>query len=83
MWINGVHLTANATNPYTNGVSVPVEITYDGATGLTVRFNGAAIFTNLAVPGFNFPHNGRFGIGARTGGFTERATVDDVEITTR
>ena len=33
---------------------------------------------------FSFPAtDGRFGISARTGGFAERATVDDVEITPR
>lgn len=73
----------NATNPYTNSVSVPVEISYDATTGLTVRFNGAGIFTNLAVPGFSFPANGSFGLGARTGGANERAVIDDVQIELR
>ena len=81
LWVNGTHVAANATNPFTNGVTVPVEISYDTATGITVRFNGATIFTNLATPGFTVPANGRFGLGARTGGSTERAIVDDIEIT--
>lgn len=83
LWVNGTHVAVDATNPYTNGVSVPVEISYDIVTGLTVRFNGALIFSNVATPGFAFPQNGRFGIGARTGGSTERAVVDDLEITPR
>ena len=79
----GIHVAVDATNPYTNGVSVPVEISYDTATGVTVRFNGVTIFNNVATPGFAFPQNGRFGLGARTGGSTERAVVDDIEITPR
>jgi hypothetical protein len=83
LWVNGSHIAFNATNPYTNGASVPVEISYDTAVGVTVRFNGATIFNNVATPGFAFPQNGRFGLGARTGGFSERAVVDDVTIIPR
>ena len=84
IWVNGAHLAVNATNPYTNGATVPAEIIYDTATGLTVRYNSVLIFTNLAIPGFTFPAaGGGFGIGARTGGSLERAVVDDVEITPR
>ncbi|HEX8680292.1 MAG TPA: chitobiase/beta-hexosaminidase C-terminal domain-containing protein, partial [Chthoniobacterales bacterium] len=82
LWVNGVHLAANSTNPYTNGALVPVEITYD-AGAITVKFNGATIFNNLAVPGFSIQGGDQFGISARTGGSAERATVDDVEIALR
>ena len=83
VWINSTHVAYNATNPYTNGVSVPVEISYDAASGLTLRFNNALIFNHLALPGFSLPAGGRFGIGARTGGANERAVADDVVITPR
>ncbi len=84
VWVNGAHLAVNATNPYTNGATVPVEIIYDTASGLTVRYNSVLTFTNLPIPGFTFPAvGGGFGIGARTGGSLERAVVDDVEITPR
>ena len=48
-----------------------------------MRFSGAAILSNLAIPGVSFPLTGRFGLGARTGGVTERAVVDNVEIAPR
>ena len=82
-WVNGTHVASDPTNPYTNGASVPVEISYDSITGLTVRFNGATIFNQLPVPGFSFQSGDRFGLGARTGGANERAVVDDVEIAPR
>ena len=82
--MNGVHLAVSATNPYTNGATVPVEIIYDTVNGLTVRYNSVLIFTNLPIAGFTFPGTGGgYGVSARTGGFTERAVVDDVEIAPR
>jgi hypothetical protein len=82
LWVNGAHLTASATNPYTNGAFVPVEITYlSGA--ITVKFNGSVIFDSIAAGGFSFLSTDRFGISARTGGAKERATVDDIEIALR
>ena len=83
LFVNGTHVAYNAINPYTNGVAVPVEVSYDTATGMTVKFNGATIFSNVTVPGFSFQTGDRFGFGGRTGGFDERNVVDDVEITTR
>jgi hypothetical protein len=82
LWVNGVHLAANSTNPYTDGALVPVEITYS-AGAITVKFNGATIFNNVAVSGFSIQAGDQFGISARTGGFAERATVDDVVIAPR
>ena len=83
LWVNGTHVAYNATNPYTDGVAVPVEVSYDTTTGVTVRFNGVLIFNNVPVPGFSFQTGDRFGFGGRTGGFNERKVIDDVEITTR
>ena len=80
---NGTVLAYNATNPYTNALPVPVEVSFDISTGATVKFNGATIFTNVAVPGFTFQAGDRFGFGGRTGGADERNVVDDVEITPR
>ncbi len=81
--VDGVHVATAPLNPYTNGVSVPVEIHYDASLGLTVRYNSALVFDRLAVPGFQFPATARFGFGARTGGANERAVVDNVEIEPR
>jgi hypothetical protein len=83
VWANGAHVAASPVNPFTDGVTVPVEISYDVATGVTVKFNGATVLSNVALPGFTLPSGSRFGFGARTGGAVERAIVDDVEITTR
>ncbi|HEX8077424.1 MAG TPA: Ig-like domain repeat protein, partial [Chthoniobacterales bacterium] len=81
IWVNGVHLTSNATNPYTSGVLVPVEVNYDATNGLTVKYNNATIFNNTAVPGFTLQKGDGFGIGARIGGANERAVVDDIQLT--
>ena len=83
VWVNGNHLVHDMTNPYTNGVGVPVEISYDSASGLTVRFNGELVFDHLPMPGFSFPADSRFGFGARTGASNQRAVVDNIDITTR
>lgn len=83
VWIGATHIASQATNPYTGGASVPVQISYDPATGLTVRYNNTLIFTQLALPGFSLPAGGRFGFGARTGGANERAIVDDIVIAPR
>ena len=83
VWVNGLHVAANATNPYIANASVPVRIRYDGTGGLNVEFNGAAIFTGLPIAGFRFPSLGKFGIGARTGGQSHRAVIDNVEVIPR
>lgn len=70
-------------NPFTNGATVPVEVRYDAATGVSVVFNGTPLFTDVPLSGFTLPEGGLFGFSARTGGFTERAVVDDVVITSR
>jgi hypothetical protein len=80
--VNGVHLATNATNPYTDGAFVQVEITYQSGA-ITVKFNGAVIFDQVATSGFSFLSTDQFGLSARTGGAKERATVDNVEIAPR
>lgn len=83
LWVNGTHIAVNPTNPFTNGSTVPVEISHDLASGITVKFNHTIIFSQVPTPGFTYPENGRFGFGARTGGAVERAVIDDVVITPR
>ena len=79
--VNGTQLAYNPTNPYTNGAPVPVQVTFDEITGLSVTFNGTRLFSNVAVPGFTLLSTDRFGFGAQTGAANEVCTVDDVEIT--
>ncbi|HEX8255524.1 MAG TPA: chitobiase/beta-hexosaminidase C-terminal domain-containing protein, partial [Thermoanaerobaculia bacterium] len=83
LWVNGAHVAANAINPYTNGALVPVEISYDPASGVSVNFNGTTVFNGAAISGFGLQTGDQFGISARTAGANERAVVDDVEITPR
>ena len=61
---------------------MPVEISYQSGA-ITVKFNGAVIFDNVAAPGFSFQTTDKFGIGARTGGANERCVIDDVQIAPR
>jgi hypothetical protein len=81
--VNGTPVASNPTNPYTNGASVPVEISYQVGTGVTVKFNGDTIFNNVSISGFDLLATDQFGIGARTGGANQRAVIDDVEIVPR
>lgn len=83
LMLNGAVLAYNATFPYTDGASIPVEVRYDAATGVTVKFNGTTLFSNVPAPGFSFQAGDRFGFGARTGGLNERVTVDDLAISVR
>lgn len=83
LWVNGSNIAINPTNPFTNGATVPVEISHDLATGITVKFNHAIIFSQVPTPGFTYPENGRFGFGARTGGAVQRTVIDNVIITPR
>ena len=83
VWVNGAHVAVNGFNPYTSGVIVPVEISFDTTNGLTVKYNSATVFNNLAVSGFVLDGGDRFGIGARTGGATEKAVVDDLQLVPR
>jgi hypothetical protein len=59
---------------------VPVSITVNAAGQLTLMHNGNTIFSNLQIPGWAPQSNWRFGMGARTGGATQRAYVDDLNI---
>ena len=83
VWVNGAPVAANPTNPYIANTGVPGRISYDATGGLSVNFNGAPIFTGLPISGFRFPPSGQFGIGARTGGQSHRAVIDNVEVIPR
>lgn len=83
LWVNGTHVASNPLNPFTDGASVPVEVSYDATSGMTVKFNGTTVLNSVALSGFSFQPNDRFGFGARTGGANERAIIDNVEIVPR
>jgi hypothetical protein len=80
---------------FANGISVgnfPQTFSFDGqyrnvvvhwdASGLDISYNGVAICTNLATPGFTPRSGNRFGYSARTGGATEDVYIDDLLINT-
>ena len=58
------------------------EVDWRLDTGLTLRVDGVAIFTNLATPGFVPASGDRFVFGARTGGLDEEVRLDNVAIFT-
>ena len=88
----GVEFVTNpmdVTNLVTWPTYVPVTIqmtstlsnaTYVSGT-MTVSFNGTNIYTNAVLSGFQ-PLQGRFGLGARTGGSDENCWLDNLGITT-
>ena len=59
---------------------MPVQVSFDYTTGVTVRFNGVTIFANAQIPAFVMHPGDRFGFGARTGGFAQVNRVDNVSI---
>lgn len=83
LWVNGTHIASNPISPYTNGVLVAVEVSYDPSSGVSVIFNGNTVLSNVAVPAFNFLPSDRFGFAGRTGGYKERAVIDNVQISLR
>ncbi|HZJ13811.1 MAG TPA: choice-of-anchor Q domain-containing protein, partial [Chthoniobacteraceae bacterium] len=58
------------------------EVDWRIDTGLTLRVDGSAIFTNLATPGFVPAAGDRFVFGARTGGSDEQCSLDNIAIFT-
>ncbi len=78
--VNGTHLQYNSLNPYTNGNFVDVEVSYDVAKGVTVKFGGTTVFDKVAVPTFSFTQGAKYGFGGRTGGLNEVNAVDEVMI---
>jgi hypothetical protein len=81
--VNGTMIAYSPTNPFTNGAMVPVEVLYTPASGVTVKFNGATIFSGEAVPSFTLLAGDQFGFGARTGSYTQISQVDNVLIQPR
>ncbi len=57
---------------------VSIRLHREGTVDLAYRCT--PIFTGLAIPGFTPLSNSRFGLGARTGGFWETHTIDDLAI---
>ena len=58
------------------------EVDWHYFTGLTLRVNGVAVFTNLPTPGFVPDIGHRFVFGARTGGFDQQVTLDNILVVT-
>ncbi len=58
------------------------EVDWRLDTGLTLRVDGIAIFTNLATPGFVPATGDRFVFGARTGGLDQETRLDNLAIFT-
>ncbi len=83
LMVNGTMVAYHDTDPFTNGAYVPVVITYTPANGVTVKYNGVTVFSNVAVPGFTLDAGDRFGFGARIGGFNQVSRVDNVIIQPR
>ena len=77
--LNGTVVASDGTNPFTNGVFVPVSVVFDSDGTLDLTFNAVPIFTNLPT-GFTPAIFDRFGFGGRTGGSNEVNRIDNVSI---
>ncbi len=58
------------------------EVDWNYFSGLTLRVDGVAIFTNLPTPGYVPVAGNRFVLGARTGSVTSEMSVDNIVIVT-
>lgn len=58
------------------------EVDWHYFNGLTLRVDGVAIFTNLPTPGFAPDIGDRFVFGARTGGYDQQVTLDNILVVT-
>ena len=77
--VNGTVVASDGTNPFTNGVFVPVSVVFDADGTLDLTFDGAAIFIDLPT-GITLATGDRFGFGGRTGGSNEVNRIDNVSI---
>lgn len=82
VWANGVRL-GSATVAFDIGDQTfhTAAIHWDGG-GLDVTYDGAPIFTDLAMPGFVPAPGDRFAFSARTSGDEQDTMIDDIQITT-
>lgn len=83
VWVNGLHVAYNPINPYTNGNFVDVEVRYDVATGVSVKYGTTTVFDKVAVPTFGLTQGAKYGFGGRTGGLNQVNVVDEVMIAPR
>ena len=83
LYVNGVYLARNATNPYTAGSFVDVEVHYNAASGVSVVWGNTTVFDKVAVPGFTLTQASKYGFGGRTGGLNQENWVDEVKISPR
>ncbi len=58
------------------------EVDWHALTGLSLRVDGSAIFTNLRTPGFVPDVGNRFVFGARTGGLDQEVRLDNIVVVT-
>ena len=71
----------NFDNPASAAAFVPVNVSWD-ANGLDVTYNGTAIFTDLAINGFEPEAGYRFAFTARTGADSQNTFVDNLVVAT-
>ena len=77
-------ITTSGSDPSTWWTDVHIRVNTDGT--LNLDYQGANVFTNMPIPGYQgFVDSGmpmRFGFGARTGGSTANQWIDNLQITT-
>ena len=59
-----------------------VELRWDRVNGLSLTYDGIAIFTRLPTPGFTPGPGYSFAFNASTGGLTQDVFIDDLSVTT-
>jgi hypothetical protein len=68
--------------PALAGESLRVSKRVENDGTLDLQYNGQQIFNNVQLPGYTPMANGYFALGARTGGASEDAWLDDLKIAT-
>jgi len=86
---NGATVGSNTTYPPLTSVqssipgpTVPVALSWDQVSGLSLTYGGNNVFTNLATPGFTPAAGYKFAFAARTGADTQDAFIDNIQIST-
>jgi hypothetical protein len=86
---NGATVSSNTTYPpFTTvqssipGPTVPVTVSWDKGSGLSLTYGGNNVFTNLATPGFTPAAGYKFAFAARTGADTQDTFIDNIQVNT-
>ncbi|WP_367870748.1 hypothetical protein [Luteolibacter sp. Populi] len=81
--VNGIPVATNPVPAFQSNYPEAIEVTYTPATGVSVRYKGTLVLTNVAVPGFTLQAGDQFGFSAYRGENVHLTRVKNVVIVPR